>query len=250
MRLISDAIGETDIAGFERAGAICLRGLFDENWIARMRKAVDRRVAGSAQHASKRASHYSFTELFMWRDDPDFRSFVFDSPAGAIAARLLRSRTVRFYFDQIFNKEPGMLAPSPWHNDLPFYPIQGTQVCSVWLALDPVTKESSGLEYIAGSHKWSKPFERDAAAVEAERPKLEVLNWDMQPGDCLVHHGLTVHGAGGNATLNMRRRALATRWIGEDIAYRVREGSHQPLCAPGLKTGDPLPAEQFPAFSY
>jgi len=44
MRLISDAIGETDIAGFERAGAICLRGLFDENWIARMRKAVDRRV--------------------------------------------------------------------------------------------------------------------------------------------------------------------------------------------------------------
>ena len=186
----------------------------------------------------------------MWREDPEFRAFVFESPAGAIAAQLMRSPTVRFYFDQIFNKEPGMLEQSPWHNDLSFYPIQGTQVCSIWLALDPVTKESSGLEYISGSHKWRRPFDMEVADVEAGRQKLEILNWDLQPGDCLVHHGLTVHGAGGNTTLDMRRRALATRWVGEDVTYRVREGSHQPLCAPGLKTGDLLPADQFPAFTF
>ena len=249
MHSAADGITEREIAEFERAGVICLRRLFSEGWIATLRNAVDRRAATSAKHQSKRAAHYSFTELFMWKEDAAFRSFVFESPAAAIAARLLRSRSVRFYFDQIFSKEPGMLAPSPWHNDQPFYPIQGSQICSIWLALDEVTRESSGLEYLAGSHRWPTGREIDAARIESERATLEMLTWDMQPGDCLVHHGLTIHGAGGNSTLDKRRRALATRWIGDDVVYRVREGSHRPLCVPGAKTGDPLPKAQFPEVS-
>jgi ectoine hydroxylase-related dioxygenase (phytanoyl-CoA dioxygenase family) len=78
------------------------------------------------------------------------------------------------------------------------------------------------------------------------RDDCEMLSWDMQPGDCLVHSGFTIHGAAGNSTPNTRRRALATRWVGDDVVYRVREKAHAELQATGLADGDILPGEQFP----
>lgn len=239
-------ISEDDILEFERAGAICLRGLFDGGWVERLRKAIERRIDQGPAVDSRRAAAYSFTELFMCRSDAEFRAFVFESPAASIAAQLMRSTMVRFYFDQIFNKEPGMVESSPWHNDQPFYPILGSQVCSIWLALDGVTKESSGLEYVAGSHRWRQRAEGDVPDIDAMAAQCEMLSWNMQPGDCLAHSGLTIHGAGGNLTPGTRRRALATRWIGDDVVYRVREKAHRELQVPGLKTGDALPSEQFP----
>ena len=29
---------------------------------------------------------------------------------------------------------------------------------------------------------------------------LDVVNWDVKVGDCLLHHSMTVHGAPGNAS--------------------------------------------------
>jgi len=256
------AIDEAEIAEYEQKGAVCLRGLFDEYWIDRLRSAVENRIALARSRPSKKAAHASFTDLFMWQEDRDFRDFVFDSPAAAIAKTMMRSRSVRFYFDQLFVKEPQTAAPSPWHHDQPFWPVSGNQVCSIWLALDPVTKASSGLEYVAGSHLWGKRFkpgpvppipgfdgdEDVTPDIEAERDMHEFLNWDMEPGDCLVHHGLTMHGAGGNTTIAVRRRAHATRWLGDDATYRAG-GGHEPLKVDGLQTGDAFPADRFPPVS-
>jgi ectoine hydroxylase-related dioxygenase (phytanoyl-CoA dioxygenase family) len=90
-------------------------------------------------------------------------------------------------------------------------------------------------------------FEEDDAMpdIESNLSKYRLLNWDMEPGDCLVHHGLTVHGAGGNTSLDIRRRALATRWAGDDATYRAG-GGDQPLQVEGLRAGDPLPPDRFP----
>ena len=55
---------------------------------------------------------------------------------------------------------------------------------------------------------------------DANRDSFEFLNWDMLPGDCLVHDSLTVHGSGGNSSLTARRRAIATRWLGERAYFR------------------------------
>lgn len=54
--------------------------------------------------------------------------------------------------------------------------------------------------------------------------KLELLTWDMEPGDCLVHHSFAVHGAPGISSQSGRRRAYATRWFGEDVRFDPRPG--------------------------
>jgi ectoine hydroxylase-related dioxygenase (phytanoyl-CoA dioxygenase family) len=68
--------------------------------------------------------------------------------------------------------------------------------------------------------------------------ELEVVNWDISAGPCLLHHAMTVHGTRGNASSTQRRRADATRWTGDDVAYAPREGQaaitiDKPTCVPG-----------------
>jgi len=59
----------------------------------------------------------------MWHDNPVFRSFIFDSPAAEVTARIIQSSTIRFFFDMIFYKDAGAAGrPTPWHNDHAAWP--------------------------------------------------------------------------------------------------------------------------------
>jgi ectoine hydroxylase-related dioxygenase (phytanoyl-CoA dioxygenase family) len=39
-----------------------------------------------------------------------------------------------------------------------YWPIDGNQICTLWLALDTVTADSGAVEYVKGSHKWGQKF--------------------------------------------------------------------------------------------
>jgi ectoine hydroxylase-related dioxygenase (phytanoyl-CoA dioxygenase family) len=55
---------------------------------------------------------------------------------------------VNIFYDQLLIKEPGTVKRTPWHHDMPSWPLAGWQVCTIWLALDPVTEESGAVEYV------------------------------------------------------------------------------------------------------
>ncbi len=238
-------ITDADIRTYEEDGVVCLRGQFDADWIARMlAEAVAQldqpdgfRVEGEAGAEAGRAA--ALAKSHMARRNDTFKAFVEESPAAEITARLMGLDEVRFFYDQLFIKEPGTHAATAWHHDLPFWPLDGNHVASVWLALTPVTKATSGLVYLAGSHKWGKLY-RPVPAVPREgfafpeadayeecpqfhkefgNPDHRFLAWNMEPGDCLVHHPLTVHGAGDNASSDQRRVALSCRFFGGDVTW-------------------------------
>ena len=48
------------------------------------------------------------------------------------------ARQVRLYHDHLLVKEPGTRQPTPWHQDQPYYNVDGRQTCSVWMPVDPV----------------------------------------------------------------------------------------------------------------
>jgi ectoine hydroxylase-related dioxygenase (phytanoyl-CoA dioxygenase family) len=214
-----------EIEAFEQDGVVCLRGLFKDVWLERLRFAVDWNIANPGPMATglKHRSRFHL-DVFMWTRNADFRAFVFESPVAAIAAQILKAEKVHFLFDNLLVKEPGSVKPTPWHNDQPYWPLQGWKMCSLWVALDPVTKQSGGLQFIRGSHQWRKWIreKNDLAEAVANSKSLELLSWDMAPGDCLVHHALTIHGSSGNASTSTRRRALATRWAGDGVTYDPR----------------------------
>ena len=140
-------------------------------------------------------------------------------------------------------KEPRTESRTPWHHDLPYYCIDGTQCVSFWTALDPVPRAVS-LELVAGSHRWGKSFmpkkfigvdyQREGEAldtmpdIDGHRDEFEIVSFDVAPGDAIAFHFLTVHGAPGNVSASARRRAFVHRWVGDDVRFKVRPGEVSP----------------------
>ncbi len=68
----------------------------------------------------------------------------------------------------------------------------------------------------------------------------------MDPGDALFFHGMIVHVAPGNFG-RQRRRALSTRWTGDDARFRRSPGEISvPTVLPDLADGARLDCERFP----
>ena len=157
-------------------------------------------------------------------------------------------------------KEPGAVSPTPWHQDLNYWPVEGKQICSAWIAFDHVDRANGGMEFVAGSHEAGhryQPFDfRQTDAVEtdefeplpdvdARRADLRILTWDLAPGDAVVFSALTLHGAAGNATGDRRRRALSIRYAGDDARFTRRKKMIRLLRDPGLEVGDRLDCDLF-----
>jgi len=154
------------------------------------------------------------------------------------------AKEVNLFYDQLFVKEPGTAKETAWHTDHSYWQLQGGSVCTVWAPLDEVP-ETTALKYVAGSHKWQLKHQIDSfsgdqqryAGSKGELPPLpdidameasgqaKVLKWHMQPGDVLVFHSYLVHGAPGNSSSAVRRRAYVTRWANDSVRFDSRPGT-------------------------
>ena len=123
---------------------------------------------------------------------------------------------------------------------------------------------STCVEYVAGPHRWGKWYtparfadgnthaNSDAGTervpdIDRERDRHTLLGWDLEPGDCIAFHALTLHGAPGNP-LDRRRRAFAARYTGDDARYTPRDGfmSPPPPTSGAPAPGRPMDSDAFP----
>lgn len=75
---------------------------------------------------------------------------------------------------------------------------------------------------------------------------FDIVHFDVEPGDVIIHHVKTVHGAGGNSS-DVWRRAVSFRYCGEKVRYFDRPGSiPQVGVSHRLKNGDRLFAKDYP----
>ena len=256
-------IGDDEVAAFERDGVVCLRGMFDADWCRELHDAaLEAMASGQGRVREPKLAEGQgrfYSSVYQSDRDPRFARLRDASPAPAIAARLMGATQIRFFYDQLFIKAPGTVAPTPWHNDLPFWPFRGNDLVSLWIALTPVSKATSGVQYVAGSHRWNKMFRAvtpdydprfmdesmevcpDYGAGEGE-PSARILSWDMQPGDVLCHHPLTVHGATGNASATQTRIGLSIRYLGSDVRWDPRPHTMALRRDPGVAPGE-FPAD-------
>lgn len=263
---MAGAVAPDDIATYERDGIVCLRGVFGAEWIETLRAGVAAARARpgpfSQDHTVRGEGGGFFSDLQVYLRVPTFREFAARSPLGETAGRLMRSYRVNFLHDALWVKEPGTSRRTPWHHDQPFYCMEGEKMCVVWLPLDRIGRDVC-LNAMAGSHRWGKRFRPErvnggwyegygegdgfVAPPEAEelRRDRRRLSWDMAPGDCLVFHGMTLHGSDGNQT-NAARRAVSFVLVGDDAVYVERGKETQPdYAGNGLRHGDPIDNDYF-----
>lgn len=192
----------------------------------------------------------------------DFRRLVVAGAMPEIAASLLQSDEVRFFGDQVFVKEPGTREKTAFHQDATYFEIDGDQCCVLWVPVDPVTLESGVMEYWRGSHRNGKLYQPNVFVsqaplpgaegetlpdIEGRRDDFDIVHFDVEPGDVLVHHYKTVHGTGGNSTRYQVRRAASVRYCGDDIRVTQRPWAPRQLHhTQQLEEGQPLSGPDFP----
>ena len=107
---MSDAeLSQETINEFRDQGVAVLRGMFCE-WLEPLRAGVEKNLADPGpwvKHytAAGGTGHY-FGDYCNWSRIPEYRDFVLHSPVGAVGAKLMASKTVQFFHEHVFVKEP------------------------------------------------------------------------------------------------------------------------------------------------
>jgi len=258
--LITDA----QIDDYQRLGAVFIPGLFTD-WVDVLRAGIERNMKEPGPYAAENLNPGDtgrfFDDYCNWQRISEFTDFIRNSPAANAAARLMKSERVQMFHDHVLVKEPGTSKPTPWHQDSPYYFVDGDQTLSFWVPVDPVNEAS--LRLVAGSHRWTRPVlptrwlagqdfypnNDDYIAVpdpDSEPEKYPVLEWPMQPGDAVAFHYKTLHGARGNQT-SARRRAFSLRVVGDDARYVMRPGpTSPPYSGHDMQAGQRLREDWFP----
>jgi ectoine hydroxylase-related dioxygenase (phytanoyl-CoA dioxygenase family) len=172
------------------------------------------------------------------------------------------TKTVRLFHEHVLVKEPGADVPTPWHQDQPYYCVDGTDTVSLWIPLDSVPRERT-LEFVAGSHKSGKYYrperfnktalnENDGLEpvpdIDNNRDKFNVIGWALEPGDAVAFNYLTLHGAPANNSKVEQRRAFSLRLMGDNVRFARREGinTSPPFRGVTLAHGAVMDAPEFP----
>jgi hypothetical protein len=303
---MSRPVTDDEIATFERDGVVPLRQIHPTEWVDDLRVHLDEvfnrtgedrdatwtgssntgdrvdmaEVIGSYRSGSPDAeialeggpgatmTGRSIVETDPAHWHPGLRRHHLESPLPDVVAQLTGSAQVNFYCDQVFLKEPGSRTQTPFHQDMPYFVVDGGTVAVCWVPVDHVTIETGAMGYVLGSHKWGRTFklsdfvtrtgtfpERggiDLSGLETLPDPDEFADdlryFDAEPGDVIVHHWATIHGSSGNTSTDRLRRAASIRYAGEGCYFYKRPSSPEPFRhTVGLKNGDPLElADRFP----
>nr|WP_310320501.1 phytanoyl-CoA dioxygenase family protein [Aminobacter aminovorans] len=250
------------IENYRRDGAVLIKGLF-RNHVETLRKGVETNMAEPGEYAAENLKAGEggrfFDDYCNWQRIPEFEDVIRTSSAAEVAADLMQSDTVQLFHDHVLVKEPGTSRPTPWHQDAPYYFVEGRQTVSFWSPLDPVREAS--LRCVAGSHQWPKPvlptrwlseenFYPDTNTYmpvpDPDAEGMTILEWEMEPGDAVAFDYKTLHGARGNQS-QTRRRAFSLRLMGDDARYVQRPGrTSPPFPGHGMQPGERLREDWFP----
>jgi ectoine hydroxylase-related dioxygenase (phytanoyl-CoA dioxygenase family) len=251
------------ITQYQTEGVVVLRGVF-KPWIEKLNAGADYNASHPSSraitHQSKNNSGRFFEDFSNWQDIPEFKEFVEKSLMGKIAAGLMQSKQVQMFHDHYLDKEAVSGIATPWHQDMPYYFVDGMQTVSFWVPLDSREKHVS-LKSVVGSHLWPKlimPTKWSGSAEfypgddnfmslpDIDNGYYDIRSWAMEPGDAIAFNFKTVHGANANSVPSANR-TISFRVIGDDAHYIQRPGPTSPNY-PEINqiTGERLREDWFP----
>jgi len=268
------SVEEIDI--YHRDGVVPLRGMFDKDWIELLNKGLDANYKSPTERSriwdKNDAGHTMFYDTLAWREIEEYKKFIFDSPAAQICGQLMKTKAVHYFFDAVFVRSPGTKFETPWHQDEPYWSIEGYDACTLWMPLVPV-KQKNCLSFVPGSHlfksvfnqknfgeltgnpkdqvDFSKVADQEFPDINADPERFAVVSWELQPGDCIAFNGRTMHGGSGKLDNDTNLKVFTTKWMGDDVRIKFRNYGMDPdfssvMIKKGLKSGDRPSTDMYP----
>ena len=258
------------IEQYQRDGIVFLPQALHPEWLLLIELGLQRVLGngGQAKHKFFDDQPGEFLETVRnFEVTPEIQRLMYDSPIADMIGVLVDSKEIWLYSDEFFIKGSASKR-TPWHQDMPYWPLEGDKIASMWISLDPLPKEGC-LEYIPGSHRTTRydgfnprlvgedptlPFYGEDLPplpdIEADRDRWNIVSWPIEPGDVILAHPGVLHGGGPTAP-GAQRRTITVRCYGDDIVYAARPPTRPTVpLTPGLslqlKPGDPLRHPWYP----
>ncbi|MEL7214094.1 MAG: phytanoyl-CoA dioxygenase family protein [Pseudomonadota bacterium] len=270
---MTNLLTDVEKAAFHRDGAVHLKAQFGTEWIEKLRAGIDKDIADPTAHFARHTKDPDapayLEDFWAWDKIPEFEEFVRQSPCAPLAAELLDAPSINLVMDNWFMREAGSTSRPPFHQDLAYFDFEGT-MCVLWLPLEPVTKEN-GIAFVKGSHLWDKLFMRVRFAdghatsepqevagqtyhpppdVNADPDAYELLQWDLDLGDCIFFDMRTLHGGLSSVTPTETVRRFTLRMTAPDGMIRYRgdwaKDERAMFEAAGYGEGDRIDGPMFP----
>ena len=258
-------LSKDQLNSYKKDGVIFVKNAISDLWLNKLADGIEE----SIKHKSLTGKIISGKDnggfsgdIDLWYKQDVFYDFFLNSPCSEFAEQVLNSQVVRHFYDQTFVKPAGCHLATPWHHDITFWPVdlKKNNICSIWITLDQVTKETSGLEFIKGSHLWDSYWKsfapgsdalvnkshKDLPDIDSLRPSHEFFSPEMQPGDVLIFNAHIVHGSSSNLSLDKPRRAFTSRWCDDQTVFEDRIKTKPITASHNLKNGDFLSGPLFP----
>lgn len=140
----------------------------------------------------------------------------------------------------------------PWHEDSAYWRdrIDPMEVCTVWLAIDPSTRENGCMMVIPRTHTSGQrgfstydpvdPSQNVFATeiTKAQRDDSRRVYVELQPNECSLHDARLMHGSEPN-TSQIRRCGYTMRFTSSAVKFNEEmfAGAHQVYLARGRDLG-------------
>ena len=255
-------LSKKQIKNYQKDGVLIVKDIF-KDWIEPLRNGFQKVLENPSKHGRENVDDNNgrfFEDYCNWERIKEFKDCISNSLGAQIVAEATNSKSIQIFHEHIFIKEPGTNKVTPWHQDMPYYCVDGNDTGSFWIPLDEVDKENN-LKLILGSHQWSKLirptkwsnnqswYKENSCFMDLpkiEKFKNDILIPELNLGDAVLFNFKTVHSSTGNNTLKSRR-AFSMRFIGDDVRYMNRGGATSPpFDGINLKSGDLMREDWFP----
>lgn len=215
------ALSDEQVEEFQEHGFIILKGVLSPREVSLYGEAIRR---DGMRHFEAAGMQTVFSGSLLQKlnfrfESEAMRAYSLSRRLGSIGARLTRSKSVRIYHEQLLFKPPGG-APSFWHQDQYFWPLETTQSLGTWMPLLDITADMGAMRFVQGSHRLGDQGQHDIeqksedyfnTLIEAHGLKVVQVE-AMQAGDMTVHNGWTIHGAAGNLSSAMRAAVVVSMY--------------------------------------
>lgn len=202
------------------------------------------------------APHYSDPALFRW--------LLSDTVIDLVEPLL--GPDIALFSSHFICKPKGDGRRVPWHEDSAYWSkiLYPADIVTVWLAIDPSSRENGCMYVVPRSHSTGKKGYSDYEQVDqaknvfpveivpGQRTDKKGVPCILEPNHCSLHDARAIHGSAAN-TSNMRRCGYTMRYMGTHV--KIDPSAHKfqkvylargkakvdnPYADPGVDCGDIL----------
>jgi len=138
-------LSHKQIKEYQNDGVIIVKDVF-KDWIEPLRKGFQKVLDSPSKHGRENVLDDNgrfFEDYCNWERIEEFKDCLYNSAGAQIVAEATNSKSTQIFHEHIFIKDPGTHKETPWHQDMPYYCVDGNDTGSFWIPLDEVDHKNN-----------------------------------------------------------------------------------------------------------